>query len=269
MNFTAEKISERMYRIKDRIGVAMYLINGDRRSLLIDTGYGLKGLKEFVHSLTDLPLTVALTHGHVDHAMGAGEFEQVYMNPADNETFRYHSEKSCRMNVIRIVEPDFSEELTEPYNKEFLPLRDGQTFDLGGLSVEAIEVPGHTPGTMVFIINEERTAVFGDACGPGTLVMEEFSTDISTYRNALLRLKSMEDRYDRVIRFHGTCVSDKSLLDTVIGCCNAVLNHTDERILVPAAAASIFPVKSDIPVFMARKPGDEKGNLAYRLDKVK
>ena len=152
MNFTTEKITERMYRIKDRIGVAMYLVSGDCQSLLIDTGYGLKGLREFVHSLTDLPLTVVLTHGHVDHAMGAGEFEKVYMNPADKETFYYHSQKSCRLNVIHTAVPEFDDELVEPYADEFLELHDGQVFDLGNLTVEAVSAPGHTPGTMVFLI---------------------------------------------------------------------------------------------------------------------
>ena len=121
----------------------------------------------------------------------------------------------------------------------------------------------------IYLLKEERSVIFGDACGPGTLVMEEFSTDISTYLKSLLRLKSREDEYDAVYRFHGTCISEKKLLDTVIMCCRNVLNHTDEHIPVPAAAAAIFPIHSDIPAFMARKPGDEEGNLAYRLDKVK
>ena len=54
----------------------------------------------------------------------------------------------------------------------------------------------HTSAKDDFLIKEERSVIFGDACGPGTLVMEEFSTDISTYLKSLLRLKSREDEYD-------------------------------------------------------------------------
>lgn len=257
-----------MYRIKDRLGVAMYLIIGDERSLLIDTGYGLPGLSEFVRSLTSLPFIVALTHGHVDHAMGAGEFDEVYMSHEDLECFRYHSEMSCRMHVIRMIEPDFDGPLTAPYTKEFIDLKDGQMFDLGNVSVRTIAVPGHTRGTMVFLIEEERAVIFGDACGPGTLVMEEFSSTISEYLASLKHLKEYETEYDHIYRFHGTCVSEKDLLDTVIGCCHEILEHRDAEIPVPQSAADIFPVKSEIPSFMARMPGDEKGNIAYRKDKA-
>ena len=62
----------------------MYLVEGRDQAALIDTGSGLGFLKAYVEKLTDKPILVLLTHGHVDHAMGAGEFETVYMNRADD-----------------------------------------------------------------------------------------------------------------------------------------------------------------------------------------
>ena len=54
--FTSERLSERVWRLKDAYGVAMYLVEGTERACLIDTGYGIKGLREYVESLTDKPL---------------------------------------------------------------------------------------------------------------------------------------------------------------------------------------------------------------------
>jgi len=41
---------------------------------------GVGHLKDLVSGLTDKPLTVLLTHGHVDHANGAPEFDTVLLN---------------------------------------------------------------------------------------------------------------------------------------------------------------------------------------------
>lgn len=58
----------------------MYLLEGDEKALLIDTGYGVGNLRAYVENLTDKPIVVANTHYHPDHAAGNGEFEQVYMS---------------------------------------------------------------------------------------------------------------------------------------------------------------------------------------------
>ena len=52
-----------------------------------------------METLTDKPCIVLLTHGHVDHAMGAPEFDtEIYMNPADNAVHDEHIQTS-RMNA--------------------------------------------------------------------------------------------------------------------------------------------------------------------------
>ena len=50
--------------------VKMYLLIGNERALLIDSGYGKIDLKGIVARLTDKPVTLMLTHGHLDHASG-------------------------------------------------------------------------------------------------------------------------------------------------------------------------------------------------------
>lgn len=83
MSYTVIRIGVRMYRIVDPLGVAMYLVCGSRRAALLDTGCGVPGLAAVVRQITNLPVTVLLSHGHVDHAMGAGEFGSAHMNLMD------------------------------------------------------------------------------------------------------------------------------------------------------------------------------------------
>lgn len=57
----------------------LYLLEGEDKALLIDTGYAVGNLKSFVKTLTKKPLVVANTHYHPDHSGGNGEFLEVYV----------------------------------------------------------------------------------------------------------------------------------------------------------------------------------------------
>ena len=69
-NFTAQRLPDGVTEITDLSGVHCFLVEGRDKALLIDTMTGLRGLPAFVATLTDLPVEVALTHGHMDHAGG-------------------------------------------------------------------------------------------------------------------------------------------------------------------------------------------------------
>ena len=51
-----------------------YLVCGQDRCLLIDTGWGIGDLRALVAELNPLPLTVVNTHGHPDHTFGNWQF---------------------------------------------------------------------------------------------------------------------------------------------------------------------------------------------------
>ena len=75
--FRVEEINPCLVRITDVADTHFYLIRGDRKAALLDTGVGCGDLRSLVERLTDKPLIVLITHGHIDHAMGAGQFENV------------------------------------------------------------------------------------------------------------------------------------------------------------------------------------------------
>ena len=82
MEYRVTRIGEHTWLIEEydgKVKVYMYLLSGNREAVLIDTGMGMIPLKEIAASLTDLPVKVLLTHGHIDHIGGTGAFgEDVY-----------------------------------------------------------------------------------------------------------------------------------------------------------------------------------------------
>ena len=278
-SYRAQRTSEHVWRIVDPFGVAMYLVVGTQRAALIDTGYGLPGLRACVEQITQLPVVVLLSHGHVDHAMGAAEYGEAYLSEADLPVFRAHGSHAFRIAFAAaagVTDIQLMDSLPE---HRLLPLNDGDAFDLGEVSVRAFALPGHTMGSMAFLIDTDRLMMYGDACGPGTILLEDWSADIATYHAALVRMKDMEDSYDRILRNHGAYESPVTLLDDVIEACEAVLADADDREPMSVQAAALLPGGSaTTPIFRAcrsvmedgveRRVDGRHGNVTYRADKA-
>ena len=122
--FTSERVSQHLTRINTSCGVCMYLAEGTNSAALLDTGFGFGDLKGYVDSLTDKPYVVILSHGHMDHAGGAVQFETVYLNERDWELEKWHSTRERRIWDVQhgpggmpegVTEEDFLPSRTEPY----------------------------------------------------------------------------------------------------------------------------------------------------------
>ena len=219
--FSSEKIRPNVTRISCAGNVYAYLAEGEEAAALIDTGFGVGSLKAYVDSLTSLPYVVLLTHGHLDHASGAGEFSEVYMNHRDLQLAEEHTKTDRRRAGFEGIPVD---DFIPPMDPErYLPLKDGQNFDLGGLTVTALELPGHTPGSMAVLIREHRLLLLGDACNSyGYLQLPE-SSSVREYRDSLIAFRKNEDLYDDVIYSHPHNTGGKEILEETISLCEEVL----------------------------------------------
>ena len=65
--FKARRIYDNVTLITGLGGEQSFLIEGSDKALLIDGLSGVGSLKAFVRELTELPVTLVNTHGHVDH----------------------------------------------------------------------------------------------------------------------------------------------------------------------------------------------------------
>lgn len=269
ITFSHERISPHITRIRDGSDVCEYLIEGNCRAALIDTGYGVGDLKGYVETLTGKPYDVFVTHGHVDHASGSAPYEKVYLNAADLPLIERYCTLSLRKEKLRAQGLEFPDAAyLPPRTASFAPLEDGMEFDLGGLTLRWIAVPGHTPGTMVPLIAEERTVIFGDACGVGVLLSLPESCTVETYYCALQRLQTFEPLYDVVLRQHGSCASTKAVLKDNIENCERILAGTDAAEPVLFRGNLCFRAARTDPATGARADGRE-GNIMYDRNRIR
>lgn len=229
VSFNAERVSPSTTRISCPCNEKCYLVEGNHTAALLDTGSGLGNLSGFVEGITDKPIIVLVTHGHVDHASGAGQFENVYMPHADADIWKEHSEMSFRKDGLEmcpfrdmIEEGDFIPSLPM---ERFSDLRGGQRFDLGGIVIEVFDCPGHTKGSVVFLVVQEKALLLGDACNNATFMQDYYSTSIEEFEESLRKLKKQVDgKYEKVYLSHGTGTGDIGLIDGVIQVCQDIKN---------------------------------------------
>ncbi len=163
--FSSQKITNHITRIYLPGDVQAYLVEGMDKSVLIDTGCGIGDLKAYVATLTGKPITVLLTHGHLDHAPGAVQFDTVYMNLADCGIYAAHDLIQQRIDYVETTSfaGKYRREDLLPENSAdaFLDLQDGMRFDLGGLHITAYACPGHNTWLHGIFNRRGQNASFG------------------------------------------------------------------------------------------------------------
>lgn len=268
-SYRSEKVAKHITRIVDSFGVACYLIEGTNKACLIDTCNGVGDLGAFVKSITNLPLTVILSHGHADHIGGAGFFSHVYMNYADIPVLRVHKERAFRKDTIKMVHSIELEEDTfnEVNEGRIIDISSDTILELGGVAVDLLSVPGHTLGSMCALVEEDRTLIVGDTCDDNILLFDSASLCVSSYMKSLEKISRRGSSFDFVIGNHGSFEFDKSIIDNALECCNLILSHADAHIPTTMLSQEMF---SCCPIDESGLRIDGKqGNIMYRDEKAR
>jgi len=180
------------YAIQYGEGLYCYLLEGDEKALLIDTGYGRGDFPNVIARLTDLPILVANTHGHYDHTGGNAWFPKAYMHPL--------SEPQARKS-FRPLDPEFWANM--PYPKyEIECIEDGYVFDLGNRKVECIHTPAHHPGSLTFLDHGQRLLFSGDEFDSAQAWMLPGEKAIPAFLENMKKLKARSDEYDFILPQH-------------------------------------------------------------------
>ena len=191
--YNVRELEPGLYRIGNS-AVFMDLIVGSHHALLFDTGYGYGDLKAVVRSITDKPLYVVNSHGHVDHACGNQAFGGAYIHPLDMELCREHNGPQMRRAELDVAEvpPDFDLDAHLRLGTgELKPVGEGDTFDLGGVTLQVIHLPGHTAGSIGLWCPEKKLLYVGDAMNCFVWLFLPESQSLDTYIRSLRKAEAL------------------------------------------------------------------------------
>lgn len=217
-----KQIYDGTYAIEDNgfgtVSVYMYLLEGSESALMIDCGYGMLDLKSILRQITNKPVVCACTHGHIDHALGAAQFDLCYLHSRDFPIYKAQSDPELRrlsanyglmggVSKKKRSDPAYQAVVERfasfPCPPQLLPLDDVCEFQLGNRRVTWRPLPGHTPGSVVFY-DEKYNVLFDSDAASATLWLHlAESLPLSEYRRNLIDYLDMAKRMDDPKRYAG------------------------------------------------------------------
>jgi len=222
-SYEAKKFDEGTWFINFMEGSQnLYLLEGEEKALLIDTGYGTNTLAAFVKTLTDKPLLVANTHFHPDHAGGNGEFPSIML----------HHNWKADAGAVR-PGPNLPFDISAlPYpNYEKVLLRDGDIIDLGSRKIRVLEICSHSNSSLAFLDEEHRFLICGDELEAAQVLLYPLSGSDEYYdlpqhlrqhRENMQKLKQLQPRIDCLLPNHNGFPIDTDYIDRFISLTDAI-----------------------------------------------
>jgi glyoxylase-like metal-dependent hydrolase (beta-lactamase superfamily II) len=148
------------------------------------------------------PVASLLTHGHLDHTFSIKALADGYGIPAyiHSEDRRFIAEPAG-IHGAQFVQMLEGMEFAEPNDTQ--TLRDSQELDLLGMKIRAIHAPGHTKGSLMFMINDS-ILLSGDVLFAGSIGRTDLPTGSSSDMTNTLKKKVLTlDDEIRVLPGHG------------------------------------------------------------------
>ena len=125
----------------DGFEVNSYVVHAPDGDVIVDAG---AEPEKILGATRARVAAILVTHGHADHSDALERVRRetgapVYMHPADAE------------GKVR----------------DYVPLEDGQALDVAGLGVRVLHTPGHSPGSVTFVVGHDQ--IVGDLILPGSV----------------------------------------------------------------------------------------------------
>ncbi|HVR42912.1 MAG TPA: MBL fold metallo-hydrolase [Thermoanaerobaculia bacterium] len=158
-------------------GTRTYVLGG---SVVIDPGPSDPSHIDAILAVAPRPSRIFVTHRHPDHAPGAGPLRE-----------RAGADVLGPPGIVPAVDHE---------------LRDGESFDLGGVRLEAIATPGHTAEHFCFLSSEGDLFTGDTVLGEGTTTIFPPDGDMAAYLDSLRRLRARSPR--RIFPGHGPVRDD-------------------------------------------------------------
>lgn len=140
-----------------------------RKAALVDPGGDLPRLKEALAKLGATLEKVFLTHGHIDHCGVAGTVREEFGVPIEGP----HIDDKFWIDDLIGSSARYGFQSGIAFQPDRW-LQDGDTVQFGEQTLAVVHCPGHTPGHVVFIHNEQKIAFVGDVLFQGSIGRTDF-----------------------------------------------------------------------------------------------
>lgn len=155
------------------------------------------------------PVASLLTHGHLDHTFSIKPLADGYGISA----YIHSEDRRAISNPELLHGSDFARNFIEGHEffepKSVVDLKNGEVLNFVGLHIKVIHSPGHTPGSLMFVVNDELLisgdVLFAGSIGRTDTPLGSMESMQKTLKNKVLPL----DDSLRVLPGHGPETSIK------------------------------------------------------------
>lgn len=144
---------------------------GQPDALVVDPGFEPNLIFDLLQAEKLTPAVILNTHGHVDHIAGNAAMKKRY---PDIPLVVGHGDAAMLTDPVLNLSA-FSEAtvVSPPADRT---VREGETIDYAGFQLEVLEIPGHSPGHVVFILRDgdQITVLGGDVLFAGSIGRTDF-----------------------------------------------------------------------------------------------
>ncbi|MFA0962381.1 MBL fold metallo-hydrolase [Roseivirga sp. BDSF3-8] len=164
------------------------LFDETKHAVVVDPGcYEAHERKALDTFISENELTVDLllnTHCHIDHVLGNSHVKSTYKVP-----LLIHEKDLEVLNAAKVLAPNYGMADYQPAEPDRY-MEEGETITFGNSELKVVFVPGHAPGHVAFINEEQNICIGGDvlfksSIGRTDLPGGDFNTLISSIQEKL------------------------------------------------------------------------------------
>ncbi len=244
-----QPIGDGVYLLNEFDGTNCYLVIGSEKALLIDCGTGFCDLRGAAEALCSVPVICAATHGHVDHIGGAGQFEAIYVHEDDCRLLNKIQMSTAARKLFlagngAVKAHGFTVKDVKRYAHKptLLPMKDGDTFNLGDRVITVRHTPGHTKGSVALIDEKAKIIFSGDNVCDALWMHLPGSTSLEEWLPSAEWLYEKSKEY-RIFWGHRTPQLTTDYIGQVIDWGKAIIRDNPKNSLLPQTKQ--YPPQSD------------------------
>ena len=171
------------------LGTNCYIASGEDFAFAVDPADADKEMLEYASSLCDKPnKAILLTHCHIDHILGLTRLHEIWRCPIIIGEGDMEGIMNPAYNLSTMI---FGTDIAFSADKK---VADGDKITLGSAEISVLETPGHTPGSVCYII--EDVMFSGDMLFRGTIGRTDFPrSNTADMLSSLKKLVKLEINY--------------------------------------------------------------------------